>query len=423
VSAAAIDALGALARPSEFPAAVDAREDEFTRELLEAAARDLSDPDRGIVVLALSKMLERSDGRDPNAVAALTTWFAISPETALDTVIRWLDAPHRLGQQTATGLLQQLANGDPILDRVIDQLEPIEAEHTELYLDMAAKHGGATVRRIVERAVDESRDLANRLLAIRALGRTSLPPEAVDTLLELAALERDARRTAAREALKTARGPVTDRVCQRLTDPEWEIRAEAARTLGVRGATDRIGQLLAALEDENGRVRTSTWAAIGEIATGADYGELCTRLFKTRTSREREHASRAIALVARRYPVDPAGDIDRSITLNGPGGHRFRAPLGDWQTVGSVSLQSQSPRRLNAEAGSGVLTNGETGRTRHLVSDVEHGSISAHVEFLVPKGSNSGVYFMGRYEIQILDSHGKSKVSFSDCGGIYQRNR
>jgi hypothetical protein len=37
-----------------------------------------------------------------------------------------------------------------------------------------------------------------------------------------------------------------------------------------------------------------------------------------------------------------------------------------------------------------------------------------------PKGSNSGVYFMGRYEVQILDSFGKKEVDFGDCGGIYE---
>ena len=43
------------------------------------------------------------------------------------------------------------------------------------------------------------------------------------------------------------------------------------------------------------------------------------------------------------------------------------------------------------------------------------------MEFLIPKGSNSGVYLMGRYEVQILDSHGKKKVGYSDLGGIYQQ--
>jgi hypothetical protein len=40
---------------------------------------------------------------------------------------------------------------------------------------------------------------------------------------------------------------------------------------------------------------------------------------------------------------------------------------------------------------------------------------------MVPKGSNSGIYFMGRYEIQVFDSYGKKEVKHSDCGGIYQR--
>ena len=40
---------------------------------------------------------------------------------------------------------------------------------------------------------------------------------------------------------------------------------------------------------------------------------------------------------------------------------------------------------------------------------------------MVPKGSNSGVYFKGRYEVQILDSLGRRKTAYGDCGGIYQR--
>lgn len=38
-----------------------------------------------------------------------------------------------------------------------------------------------------------------------------------------------------------------------------------------------------------------------------------------------------------------------------------------------------------------------------------------------PARSNSGVYLMGRYDIQIYDSHGVAEPRHSDCGGIYQR--
>ena len=66
--------------------------------------------------------------------------------------------------------------------------------------------------------------------------------------------------------------------------------------------------------------------------------------------------------------------------------------------------------------------NGPRGNTSHLVTKRSFGDVRAHIEFCVPKGSNSGVYFMGRYEIQVLDSwqQGESYPG-NQCGGIYQR--
>ena len=49
------------------------------------------------------------------------------------------------------------------------------------------------------------------------------------------------------------------------------------------------------------------------------------------------------------------------------------------------------------------------------------GDIEAHFEYLVPKGSNSGVKFEGLYEIQIFDSFGVAKPTASQNGGIYPR--
>jgi hypothetical protein len=41
---------------------------------------------------------------------------------------------------------------------------------------------------------------------------------------------------------------------------------------------------------------------------------------------------------------------------------------------------------------------------------------------MIPKGSNSGIYLQGRYEVQILDSFGKTddQLKPGDCGGIYK---
>ncbi len=50
----------------------------------------------------------------------------------------------------------------------------------------------------------------------------------------------------------------------------------------------------------------------------------------------------------------------------------------------------------------GVLQNPQSGA--NIVSDSTFGDYQLHIEFRFPKGSNSGVYQRGRYEVQIVDS-------------------
>jgi hypothetical protein len=68
-----------------------------------------------------------------------------------------------------------------------------------------------------------------------------------------------------------------------------------------------------------------------------------------------------------------------------------------------------------------VLVNGKSGRTSNLLSNATFEDVEAHFEFLIPKGSNSGVKFQGLYEIQIADSHGVENPKATHCGGIYPR--
>jgi hypothetical protein len=99
----------------------------------------------------------------------------------------------------------------------------------------------------------------------------------------------------------------------------------------------------------------------------------------------------------------------------------WKPPTGEWAFVADVHLDPNNPKRLVAEPGTGALYNGPTGRTKNLETKETFGDVEAHVEFLIPKGSNSGVKLGGVYEIQILDSWGKKVVTGNDCGGIYPR--
>jgi Domain of Unknown Function (DUF1080) len=99
----------------------------------------------------------------------------------------------------------------------------------------------------------------------------------------------------------------------------------------------------------------------------------------------------------------------------------WREPTGDWLTAGDARPDAKNPARLVAEGGSGVLINGKKGSTRNLLSKHDFQDLEAHFEFLVPRGSNSGVKFESLYEIQIFDSFGVAKPKATHCGGIYPR--
>ena len=111
---------------------------------------------------------------------------------------------------------------------------------------------------------------------------------------------------------------------------------------------------------------------------------------------------------------------EKSVALfNGKDLSGWKKPTGDWQAARTVSLDPADNKKFAIEKGEGVLVNGPKGKTQNLISATEHGDVEAHIEFVVPKASNSGVYFMGRYEIQVLDSWGVKDLKYGDCGGVY----
>ena len=93
-----------------------------------------------------------------------------------------------------------------------------------------------------------------------------------------------------------------------------------------------------------------------------------------------------------------------------------------WQGVADVQAVN-AEGRLSVHGEGGILVNapkkGE--KAPYLLTKEEFGDVKIELDFMVPKGSNAGVYVMGRYEIQILDSWGRERFGSGDLGGLYQR--
>jgi hypothetical protein len=103
----------------------------------------------------------------------------------------------------------------------------------------------------------------------------------------------------------------------------------------------------------------------------------------------------------------------------------FRTPNANWQIVGETS-GSPDAKTLNSKAGTGVLFDnfGEKflyKRESDLYSALEHGDMYLELDFMLPQGSNSGIYLQSRYEVQLFDSWGTSHPKYQDNGAIYPR--
>ncbi len=126
-------------------------------------------------------------------------------------------------------------------------------------------------------------------------------------------------------------------------------------------------------------------------------------------------------LKAEQTPKETA-DSKGWVELIGPSGSLDEwTPAAGWMNVGRVWLSAADLKKLAASKGKGVVYNGPTGRAFNLLTKSGFGDLEFHGEFLVPKGSNSGVKFEAVYEVQIYDSYGVKKVTASHTGGVYPR--
>jgi len=95
-----------------------------------------------------------------------------------------------------------------------------------------------------------------------------------------------------------------------------------------------------------------------------------------------------------------------------------------WKVVSSVKVDPANPKKLIGEGGGGaadsILLRIPAEKATDLISEKTFGDCEVHLEFFLAKDSNSGVFLMGQYEVQITDSFGipDNKLQAGECDGI-----
>lgn len=103
----------------------------------------------------------------------------------------------------------------------------------------------------------------------------------------------------------------------------------------------------------------------------------------------------------------------------------WQTPQGkNWQIAGGVKADILKDHTMTATKGEGILVNLPDAKNRaNLLSKSEYGDAEISFDFMMSKYSNSGFYLQGRYEVQLLDSWGRTNPAYNDCGGIFPRRR
>ncbi|MHB0958601.1 MAG: 3-keto-disaccharide hydrolase [Pirellulaceae bacterium] len=99
-------------------------------------------------------------------------------------------------------------------------------------------------------------------------------------------------------------------------------------------------------------------------------------------------------------------------------GWKIKGDEGGFWEVGSATLDASDPRELVVNPTGEELINARRSG-RDIYSEKEFGDAIIELEVMVPRGSNSGIYVMGEYEVQVCDSFGREKLTQGDMGAIY----
>ncbi|MEJ7768360.1 MAG: family 16 glycoside hydrolase [Chitinophagaceae bacterium] len=99
----------------------------------------------------------------------------------------------------------------------------------------------------------------------------------------------------------------------------------------------------------------------------------------------------------------------------------FKQPGNSWSIVMDATADPDIPGAMAASPGTGVLLNLPNKNGADLFTSSEYGDLDLELDYMMAKGSNSGIYLQGRYEVQLLDSWMAKNPTPGDNGGIYER--
>ena len=397
------------------------------------------------MVTAVETLLKTAQARQAEVrLESLKVLKVIADQTHLPALLDLLissrsEAERTEAENTVAAVAREISDKDRRADSILAVLPSVERqlEARCSMLRVLGKIGGSDALGVLQKAL-EDRNGQVQVTAVRALSDWP-SPEPIDSLWKVAKdSENEIQRVLALRGFVRLIG-LSDRPAGEKTKMYQEAMELASNVsekkmvlsglanvksfTALQMAADYLDDRLLRQEAEAAVVRITAAVHTSFPAQSKAVLEQVLQICENDSLRRKaqELIERIKKIEEEKIKASDVAEAGAKIQLIGDDFSAWREDTGDWQIVGEAIKSAANEELIAIKPGTGVIVNGPKGRTVALFSKTEFGDVQAHIEFMVPRKSNSGVYFMGRYEIQILDSWGVEEPKYSDCGGIYQR--
>ncbi len=230
--------------------------------------------------------------------AALRGSIQTNIDDAPDIILSVLKRDNRELQSVAVGLLRELP-GNPDLSAIIEELPSLSDQAQIQLLSAFAYRNESTARNVALEAVKHN-DESIRVAALTALSKIGNDSD-ISLFVRVATEATGTDREAARRSLDLLPGASVDqKIIDRISYSDPQVKAELIRSLSQRNAVSAINTLLKTAVDPDRSVRIESYKSLGIIAQPDNINELIRMLIEEENSGVRNEAERTVVLVAQK---------------------------------------------------------------------------------------------------------------------------
>lgn len=221
-------------------------------------------------------------------------------EQFVQTVVKLIGDHDKEFRAAGLEQVRTAARGPAFTQLFAAQLTKLDAGGQIALLDALADRGDRAARSAVLELLGSSHDEDVRAAAVASLGRLGTPDDLPQLIKSLSGGSK-AEQAAARRSLIEIRGDGIDKaLAADLLSESSTAKGALLEVLATRRASDQSPVFLAAIVDENARVRRAAMAALGQIGRPEQIARMLAGVLKTRKGYERDAAEKNVALVCER---------------------------------------------------------------------------------------------------------------------------